>query len=159
MDVCSFTRNVYETETITSGLCYVEDLVFLKNNIVWFWNYFGHPTDSSVELYDLLSYSKLHRYDHIPASKVLLIEQVYFIGCLYYLSAYFHFCFLLHFYIHTCGGIRDYTFYNTFFIYCIRGKRGITLLLPRLYLRYKKGPNLNLPPLPPHVQAQGIRKL
>ena len=27
----------YETETVTSGLCYIEDLIFLENNIVWFW--------------------------------------------------------------------------------------------------------------------------
>ena len=26
--------NIYETETVTSGLCYIEDLIFLENNIV-----------------------------------------------------------------------------------------------------------------------------
>ena len=25
---------IYETETVTSGLCYIEDLIFLENNIV-----------------------------------------------------------------------------------------------------------------------------
>ena len=25
----------YETEIVTSGLCYVEDLIFLENNIAW----------------------------------------------------------------------------------------------------------------------------
>ena len=40
----------YETDTVTSGLCYIEDLNFLENNIVWFLN--------SVELYNILSYSR-----------------------------------------------------------------------------------------------------
>ena len=26
----------YETETVTSGLCYIEDLIFLENNIIDF---------------------------------------------------------------------------------------------------------------------------
>ena len=26
-----------ETETVTSGLCHIEDLIFLENDIVWFW--------------------------------------------------------------------------------------------------------------------------
>ena len=29
-----FARNIYETETVTSGLCYIEDLIFLENNMV-----------------------------------------------------------------------------------------------------------------------------
>ena len=29
-----FTRNIYETETVTSGLCCIKDLMFLENNIV-----------------------------------------------------------------------------------------------------------------------------
>ena len=29
-----FARNIYETETITLGLSYIEDLIFLENNIV-----------------------------------------------------------------------------------------------------------------------------
>ena len=33
-----FARNIYETETVTLGLCSIEDLIFLENNIVWFWN-------------------------------------------------------------------------------------------------------------------------
>ena len=41
---------IYETETITSGLYYVEDLIFLENDIVWFLN--------SVEFYNILSYSR-----------------------------------------------------------------------------------------------------
>ena len=27
-------RNVYETKTVTSGLCYIEDLISFQNNIV-----------------------------------------------------------------------------------------------------------------------------
>ena len=43
-------------ETVTSGLCYIEDLIFLENNIVRFWNSLEvQSTDSSVELYDTLS--------------------------------------------------------------------------------------------------------
>ena len=29
-----FARNIYETETVTSGLCYIEDLIFLEGNMV-----------------------------------------------------------------------------------------------------------------------------
>ena len=29
-----FARNIYETETVTSGLCYIEELIFLENNVV-----------------------------------------------------------------------------------------------------------------------------
>ena len=47
-----FARNIYETGTVISGLCYIEDLIFLKNNIVWFWNSLDvQSSDSSVELY------------------------------------------------------------------------------------------------------------
>ena len=34
--VVYFTRNIYETETVTSGLYYIEDLIILENYIVWF---------------------------------------------------------------------------------------------------------------------------
>ena len=34
--VSYFARKIYETETVTSGLCYIEDLIFLQNNIVRF---------------------------------------------------------------------------------------------------------------------------
>ena len=41
----------YETETVTSGLCYTEDLIFLENNIVWFWNSLDvQSSNSSGEL-------------------------------------------------------------------------------------------------------------
>ena len=30
LEVTYFTGNIYETETATSGLCYIEDLSFLK---------------------------------------------------------------------------------------------------------------------------------
>ena len=44
-------RNIYEMETVTSGLCYVEDSIFLENNIAWFWNSLDvQSTDSLVEL-------------------------------------------------------------------------------------------------------------
>ena len=54
--VSHFTKNIYKMETVTSGLCYIEDLIFLENNIVRFWNSLEvQSTDSSVELYDTLS--------------------------------------------------------------------------------------------------------
>ena len=34
LEVSYFTRNIYEMEAVTSGLCYIEDLIFLENNIV-----------------------------------------------------------------------------------------------------------------------------
>ena len=34
LEASYFTRNIYETETVTSGLCCIEDLVFRENNIV-----------------------------------------------------------------------------------------------------------------------------
>ena len=56
-----FARSKYEMETVTQGLCYIEDLIFLennKNNIVWFWDPLDvQSTDGSVELYDILSNS------------------------------------------------------------------------------------------------------
>ena len=37
----------------------MKDLIFLENNIVWFWNSLDvQSTDSSVELYNILSYSR-----------------------------------------------------------------------------------------------------
>ena len=36
--VSYFTRNIYELDTVTSGLCYIEGLIIVENNIVWFWN-------------------------------------------------------------------------------------------------------------------------
>ena len=33
--VSQFAKNIYKMETVTSGLCYIEDLIFLENNIVW----------------------------------------------------------------------------------------------------------------------------
>ena len=56
-----FARSKYEMETVTLGLCYIEDLIFLENNInniVWFWDPLDvQSTDGSVELYDILSNS------------------------------------------------------------------------------------------------------
>ena len=44
--------NIGEVETVTSGLCYIEDLTFLENNVVWFWNSLDvQSTVSSVEFY------------------------------------------------------------------------------------------------------------
>ena len=34
LEVSSFAKNIYEIETVTSGLCYIEDLIFLENNLV-----------------------------------------------------------------------------------------------------------------------------
>ena len=39
MEVSYFARNIYEMETLTTGLCYI----FLENNIVWFWRFSGCP--------------------------------------------------------------------------------------------------------------------
>ena len=51
MKVSHFTRNIYQTETVTSGLCYTEDLIYLENNIVWFWSSPDvQSTDGSMEL-------------------------------------------------------------------------------------------------------------
>ena len=36
LEVSYFTRNLYETEKGTSGLSYIEELIFLENKIVWF---------------------------------------------------------------------------------------------------------------------------
>ena len=59
MKVGYFARNIYETETVTSELCYIEDLIFLEYNIVWFWNSLDvQSTDSSLKLYNILSYSR-----------------------------------------------------------------------------------------------------
>ena len=46
-------------ETVTAELCYIKDLIFLENNTVWFWKSLDvQSTDSSVELYNILSYSR-----------------------------------------------------------------------------------------------------
>ena len=34
LEVSYFARNIYEREAVTSGLCYIENLIFLENNIV-----------------------------------------------------------------------------------------------------------------------------
>ena len=34
LEVSYFAGNIYETDTVTSVLCYVEDLIFLGNDIV-----------------------------------------------------------------------------------------------------------------------------
>ena len=34
LEVSSFAQNIYELETVTSGVCYIEDLIFLENNLV-----------------------------------------------------------------------------------------------------------------------------
>ena len=50
MKVSYFARNIYETETVTSALCYIKDLICLNNNIVWFWNSLDvQSVDSSVD--------------------------------------------------------------------------------------------------------------
>ena len=36
MDVSYFARNIYDAETVISGLCYIEYLIFLENNIASF---------------------------------------------------------------------------------------------------------------------------
>ena len=36
MDVNYFARNIYEAETVISGPCYIEYLIFLENNILHF---------------------------------------------------------------------------------------------------------------------------
>ena len=32
-EVSYFARNMYETEAVTSGLCYIEIIIFLENNM------------------------------------------------------------------------------------------------------------------------------
>ena len=32
-------RNINETEAVISRLCYIKDLMLIKNIVVWFWNY------------------------------------------------------------------------------------------------------------------------
>ena len=45
----SLSLETYMKQTVTLWLCYIEDLFFLENNIVWFWNFLdGGSTDSSV---------------------------------------------------------------------------------------------------------------
>ena len=34
LELSYFVRNIYQTETVTSGLCYIEDLIFLDNKVV-----------------------------------------------------------------------------------------------------------------------------
>ena len=34
LEVSYFARNIYETDTITSGLCYIKGLIFLEDSIV-----------------------------------------------------------------------------------------------------------------------------
>ena len=59
LEVSFFARNIYETETVTLGLCCMEDLIFLENNIVWFWNSLDvQSTNGSVGLYDIFLYSR-----------------------------------------------------------------------------------------------------
>ena len=36
MEISYFARNINETETITSGLWYIKDLIFFENNIARF---------------------------------------------------------------------------------------------------------------------------
>ena len=117
----TFNLYIYETETVTSGLCYIEDLIFLENNIVWFWNpivlwnyiiYFHirgyflitfctsfwkrvHNSKEIVNLQGFVCFDRwLRRYDHIPLRKYYyVIKRVYFIYKLFpFLSVHFHSC-------------------------------------------------------------------
>ena len=59
LEVSYFARNMYEKKPVISELFYIEDLIFLENNIVWFPNSLDvQSTDNSVELYSILSYSR-----------------------------------------------------------------------------------------------------
>ena len=59
LEVSYLARKIYEMETVPLGLCYIEGLIFLENNVVWFWNFLDvQSTDSSVELHNILSYSR-----------------------------------------------------------------------------------------------------
>ena len=59
MEISYFARNIYGTETITLELGYIENLIFLENNIVWFSNSLNvQSTNSSVGLYNTLSNSR-----------------------------------------------------------------------------------------------------
>ena len=69
MEVSYFARNIYETETVTSGLCYIEDLIC---------TIFVHQYTRFVR-FDRW----LRRYDHIHQQciTILLKEYTSFIGC------------------------------------------------------------------------------
>ena len=55
LEISYFARNIYEVEAVTSGLCYIEDLIFLEDNVVSFWNSLDvQSTNSSVELYTFI---------------------------------------------------------------------------------------------------------
>ena len=57
--VSYFARNIYEIETVISGLYYIEVLIFLENNAVRAWKFMdARSTDSSVELYNIPSSSR-----------------------------------------------------------------------------------------------------
>ena len=77
LEVSCFARNIYETETVTSGLFYTEDLIFLENNIVWFWNSLDvQSTNSSVELYNKLSYLRFFQQLSAPVfGKECIIQR------------------------------------------------------------------------------------
>ena len=68
--------------------------------------------------------------------KVCILRSVY-------LSVHFRSCC---FYIHCHGGIREITYMPL--LYYV-DSTSIDSFILRSYLQYKKGPDLNLPPLPP----------
>ena len=143
-------------QTVTSGLCYIEDLIFLENKIVWFWNSSDVlSTDSSVELFDIFSYSKFFFlttfrtsfWKRVHNSKEIVNIQGLFvlIVCYLFIST---FSFLLFLYTVSWRYKRDYLHasIDVFFISCS--------ILSTWWrnIRLKKGPDLNLPPSPPHPQ-------
>ena len=77
-------------------------------------------------------------------------EYTLFIGCLYYLPVHCHSCC---FYIQNHGDIREMTsmpVYKYFVLYYVLyyqdDEETLDSFILRSYLRYKKGPDLNLPP-------------
>ena len=125
LEVSYFDRNIYKTETVTSGLCYIEDLRFLENNIVSFWNSldvqwttfctsFWQKVHNSKKIINLQSLFAL-TIGYIDMTTYPLTKYCYnikrdlfyflFIGCLYFLSVHSHSCC---FYIVSWRYERDY---------------------------------------------------
>ena len=69
---------VYEIEKVTSGLCYIEDFIFLENKTVWIWNSLDvQSINSSVALFDILSYLRgfFNNFLHQLLEKSALFER------------------------------------------------------------------------------------
>ena len=126
LEVNYFTRNIYETETVTSGICYIvisKTQSFLKITwsdfeILWMTsqpiiqrNYIIYEYTFIFEVLFVITFCTSFQkrvdnlkeiVDHISTNKVLLYnwQSIFY---LYYLSVHCHSCY---FYIQYYGGIR-----------------------------------------------------